>query len=72
MFKGKECVVCVWVCLFVCLSAVMKGKYVSQEKNPVSVFVLNEHIVSAALGKPLECCIHGNLKVMHMAPDLVS
>jgi len=49
----------------------MKGKFVCKDGNPVSVFVLEDHIVTAALNKPLECCIHGNLKILHMAPDLV-
>ena len=50
----------------------MKGNFICKEMNPVSTFVVEDHIVTAALGKSLECCIHGNIKIMHMAPDLVS
>ncbi len=50
----------------------MKGKFVCKNKNPITSFPLDSNVVNAALGKSLECCIHGNIKIMHMAPDLVS
>ena len=41
------------------------------ESNPIALFVLDEHIVTAALKKTLKCCIHGDIDIVHMAPDLV-
>ncbi len=50
----------------------MKGDFISKDSNPITTFILDQHIITAALDRPLECCIHGNIKIMHMAPDLVS
>ena len=50
----------------------LEGSFICKNNNPVSVYVLERQIATAALGKQLECSIHGKLKVMHMAPDLVS
>ena len=50
----------------------MKGNFVCKNANPITSFLLDDHVVTAATGKSLECCIHGNIKIMHAAPDLVS
>ena len=39
--------------------------------SPVATFNLDDHIVKATLGKPFKCSIHGDIEIMHMAPDLV-
>lgn len=53
------------------IAGLMKGSFVCKDMNPVSCFVLQDHVVTAALEKPLKCSLHGDIKIMHMAPDLV-
>lgn len=53
-------------------SGKINGSFICEKNNPISSFVVEDHIVTAALGKTLKCCFHGNVKIMHMAPDLVS
>lgn len=50
----------------------VEGMFLCKGKIPVSVFVLNEHVTTASQEDPLECCIHGDIKIEHIAPDLVS
>ncbi len=64
-----------WLCfVFSCCVTylgAMKGKFVCKDGYPVSTFILEDHIVSAALNQSLVCCIHGNLRIQDMTPDLV-
>lgn len=48
------------------------GLYVMKNKNPVHCFHFEDSIVPVARQHDLECPIHGRIKVMHEAPDLVS
>ncbi len=49
----------------------MEGMFVSKNQMPVSIFHLEDHVVTAAHGKDLNCCLHGEIKIIHTAPDLV-
>ena len=48
------------------------GNFISKEGGLVQSYVLEENVVNAVAGTPIECCHHGKLEIMHMTPDLVS
>ena len=49
----------------------LPGIYIARNQNPIHCFIFEESIVPAAQDKDLECPIHGKIKVVHLAPDLV-
>ena len=49
----------------------LDGNWAYYDTKPVHCFRLNEGIVPAALDEDLECPIHGKIKIVHTAPDLV-
>ena len=49
----------------------LKGDFICKNDKPVKCFNLEESIVQAAQQQDFVCPIHGKIKVIHMAPDLV-
>ena len=49
----------------------LDGNWVFYDAKPVYCFRLNEGIVPAAMDEDLECPLHGKIKIVHTAPDLV-
>ena len=47
------------------------GDWVFHEGSPVYCFALSQTIVPASQGSDLECPLHGKIRIMHTAPDLV-
>jgi serine/threonine protein kinase len=47
------------------------GSWIFHDGKPVHCFTLNQSIVPAALGDDLKCPLHGKIKIVHTAPDLV-
>ena len=52
-------------------SSFVEGDFICKNNNPVKCFNLEESIVQAAQQQDFACPIHGRIKVVHMAPDLV-
>lgn len=44
----------------------------SEDKEPITVFVLEDSIGPAFHRKSLNCSIHGNIEISQAVPDLVS
>lgn len=57
------------ICVFI---DVESSTSIYRDTNPVSLFKVQDHVVTAALDKPIKCSLHGDIKIQHMAPDLVS
>ena len=53
-------------------SAATMGSFIARDMNPIHTFIFEDSIVPAALQGDLECPLHGKLRVIHVAPDLVS
>ena len=51
---------------------ILKGYFICKDQSYVNCFILDDNVVNAIVGNPLECCNHGKLEIMHMTPDLVS
>ena len=50
----------------------LPGRYIAQDEKPVYCFIFEECIVPAVQQKDMQCPAHGFMKVVQIAPDLVS
>ena len=48
------------------------GGYISKDGKPIYSFIFEESVVPAIQQKDMECPLHGLIKVVEIAPDLVS
>ena len=48
------------------------GGYISKDGKPIYSFIFEESVVPAVQQKDMECPLHGLIKVVEIAPDLVS